>query len=68
MRLYHWLLEKYWYPRLRQIDLDILWPSCKERAADLEDAHATFAFHALQDKAWLVLGEPVILTYVDGLK
>lgn len=61
-----WLLSK-WYARLRKIDRDILWPSCKSLALDLDHAKAAFAVHAMDDSAWLFLGEEEICRQIDGL-
>jgi hypothetical protein len=61
-----WLLNL-WYARLRRIDLEVLWPMCFDRASDLDSAKAAFAFHAFNDKAWLVLGEDEVIRQIDGL-
>ncbi len=47
-----------WYARCRSIDLQILWPTCREHARDLTHAKAAFANHAFNDRAWLFLGGP----------
>ena len=39
----------YWWARQRAIDLEILWPICKENARDLDHAKAAFAMHAFDD-------------------
>jgi hypothetical protein len=51
----------------RQIDLAILWPSCKEQAPDLDHAKAAFAYHAFNDHAWTCLGEAEICRCIDAL-
>jgi len=61
-------LRSHWYRRLRGIDLDILWPSCKSQAEDLDIAKACFAFHAFNDDAWLCLGEEGIISAIDELQ
>ncbi len=65
-------LRGLWYARLRRIDLQILWPACKEQAArterQLDHAKAAFAHHAFHDKAWLFLGDAEIARRIDGLK
>jgi hypothetical protein len=33
--------------------MQILWPSCKELAPDLDHAKAAFAVHAFNDPAWI---------------
>jgi len=50
-----WLRDLY-YAKLRRLDLEILWPQCREHAANLEQARAAFARHASSDPAWLILG------------
>jgi hypothetical protein len=61
-----WLLD-WWHNRQRQIDLDILWPVCKQQAPDLDTAKAAFAFHAYRDRAWLCLGEDEIYRRISEL-
>jgi hypothetical protein len=56
-----------WHARQRQIDLEILWPSCRDQAPDLDVAKAAFAMHAFHDNAWLVLGEDEIYRIIEGL-
>lgn len=60
-------LRKFWYARLRDLDLQLLWPSCKEQARDLDYAKAAFAAHAMNDRAWLILGEEEIARFIDEL-
>lgn len=62
------VLRKWWYRRLRRIDLEILWPCCKQKAKDLDTAKAVFAVHAMNDRAWLFLGEEQICKFIDGLR
>jgi hypothetical protein len=62
-----WLMN-WWRARQRQIDLEILWPTCKELAPDLDHAKAAFAVHAFNDTAWLCLGADVIVAAIDELK
>ncbi len=50
------LIRKWWHARQRNIDLQILWPACKQQATDLIHARAAFAEHAYNDAAWLELG------------
>jgi hypothetical protein len=64
--MWRWLVE--WWPnRQRSIDLDILWPTCKEQALDLDHARAAFAVHAFHDPAWLRLGHDEIVRRVGEL-
>ena len=50
-------ITRWWHARQRRIDLDILWPQCLANARDLDHAKAAFAMHAMNDPAWLELGE-----------
>jgi hypothetical protein len=61
-----WLLNL-WYRRLRSIDLEILWPACRDNAKDLDYARAAFALHAFNDEAWIVLGEEEITRRIGEL-
>lgn len=45
-------LRDWWWARQRRIDLQILWPACKEIAEDLDGARAAFFYHAVNDPAW----------------
>jgi hypothetical protein len=57
-----------WRARLRRLDLEILWPTCKREAPDLDHAKAAFAYHAFHDPAWLCLGDEMIVAVIDNLK
>ena len=59
-----WLVAK-WHERQRSIDLQILWPLCRDKSPDLEHAKAAFACHAYHDTAWLCLGEEEINRQID---
>jgi hypothetical protein len=61
-----WLYDL-WYERQRQADLKILWPCCREKAPDLDQAKAAFATHAFADPAWLYLGEDHIKQVIAAL-
>jgi hypothetical protein len=63
----NWLLS-IWYKRLRRIDLEILWPACKDQAIDLDYAKAAFCLHAMSDEAWLFLGEDEVLKFIGQLQ
>jgi hypothetical protein len=56
-----------WYGRMRRIDLEILWPTCKREAPDMDHAKAAFAVHAFNDRAWLVLGDRAIIEAIEAL-
>lgn len=45
-------LQRLWWARQRKIDLQVLWPVCKDGAQDLDHARAAFMHHAAQDPAW----------------
>lgn len=62
-----WLIRR-WHARQRAIDLDILWPSCKNLAQDIDYAKAAFAVHAYNDPAWLELGEDGLYDFIDNLR
>ncbi len=67
MRFITWLFS--WYDaRRREIDLEILWPICKEQARDLDHAKAAFAVHAFNDPAWMTLGHDAVFDAIDQLK
>ncbi len=61
-----WLLD-WWHKRQRTIDIQILWPLCKEHAQNLDQARAAFAVHALRDEAWLCLGEDETCRRIDEM-
>lgn len=46
-------LRNWWWSRQRQMDLQILWPICKEQALNLDHAKAAFMLHAINDPAWV---------------
>jgi hypothetical protein len=46
-------IQRWWRARQRAIDLQILWPICKEKARSLDHARAAFAVHAFSDPAWV---------------
>jgi hypothetical protein len=62
-----WIIN-WWHKRQRDIDLAILWPSCRDLAPDLDHAKAAFAAHAFQDAAWLSLGEDEIIHRIGELR
>jgi hypothetical protein len=57
-----------WRRRQRSIDLQVLWPACKDHAQDLDQARVAFAIHAYRDKAWLCLGEDEIRRQINELQ
>lgn len=62
-----WLLGL-WHARQRAVDLQILWPICREQAPDLDHAKAAFAVHAFNDEAWTFLGHDVVASFINDLK
>jgi hypothetical protein len=56
---------RWWRALQRRIDLEILWPSLKAQAPDLDHAKAGFAVHAFHDPAWLELGSEEIIRRID---
>ncbi len=65
-RFIRWVADWH-YARLRRIDLQILWPTCRREAQDIDLAKAAFAYHAFNDPAWLWLGEDEIVRQIDAL-
>ena len=49
--MFDWLM-KWWRARQRRIDMQILWPACKQVTDDLDCAKAAFFFHVARDAAW----------------
>jgi hypothetical protein len=66
---YLWVMmfRSWWRARQRRIDVQILWPSCKTQAPDIDHAKAIFAVHAFHDVAWLELGGEEIIRRIEGL-
>jgi hypothetical protein len=62
------IIARWWHARMRRIDLEILWPTCKEEAYDLDHAKAAFAVHAFNDPAWLELGRDELMARIDELR
>jgi len=54
--------------RRRSLDLEILWPICKEQAQNMDHAKAAFAYHCYNDPAWKALGDDEIYRRIDALK
>ena len=51
------------------MDLNYLWPACKETADTLEQAKAVFAMHALRDAPWIkYYGKEGLLDFIDRLE
>ncbi|WP_135210396.1 hypothetical protein [Vitreimonas flagellata] len=62
-------IRDWWWARQRAIDLEILWPSCRDNAPDLDRAKAAFAVHAFNDPAWIgFYGRERLASFIDGLE
>ena len=46
-------LQRIWWRQQRSVDLRILWPICKEKALNLEQARQLFMLHAIADPCWV---------------
>jgi hypothetical protein len=62
-----WLLNK-WHARLRRIDIEVLWPICKDKTSSIQEARKVFLFHIFLDNAWRELGGDEIYRIVGGLE
>jgi hypothetical protein len=62
-----WFRDR-WWARQRAVDLQILWPTCKGHAPDLDHARAAFAVHAFQDPCWVDhYGEDQLKHVISGM-
>jgi hypothetical protein len=61
-------LRNWWWARQRAIDMQILWPTCKKQAVDLDHAKAAFAMHAFADPAWVRFYEGRLFDVIDKLE
>ena len=61
------LLQFNYNHRRRQIDLQILWPVCRENAPDIDHARVAFAVHVFNDPAWTTLGHDDIARRINAL-
>ena len=50
-KVFLWLRAK-WRARLREIDRQVLWPSCCEHAGSIDTAIEVFMVHASMDPSW----------------
>ncbi len=61
-------IRNWWWSIQRNIDMQVLWPACKEQAANLTQARGVFAYHAFQDPAWIeYYGEARLKQVIDEL-
>lgn len=62
-----WLFD--WYcVRLRRLDCEILWPSCKEHAPDIVIAKRAFRRHTRRNFSWRLLTEAEVDRIIGGLE
>lgn len=60
--------ERWWRERQRGVDLKLLWPICKAKASDIEQARAAFAVHAFEDPAWREdYSHDELVTYISNM-
>jgi len=57
----------HWQSRQRQIDIEVLWPSLLRMADDEDCARRAFLLHAMNDAAWVGLGQVEIIRQVAHL-
>jgi hypothetical protein len=63
-----WVMQ-IWREAQRRVDLQMLWPSCKRHAPDLEHAKAVFYWHTMQDEAWTTdYTDTELIDFVDALR
>ncbi len=66
------ILTHVWYPITRQLDRRLLWPACRDIAAQqgkgLDYARGAFFIHASNDPAWTALGYAEVVRRVNELK
>jgi hypothetical protein len=67
LNFWGWITE-WWHAQQRAIDVQILWPTCKAQARDLDHAHQAFKLHASNDEAWLSLGTTEMVKRIERLK
>jgi hypothetical protein len=60
-------ITKMWNSYRRSIDAKILWPSIREQAATLEDAHDEYRMHMLIDDAYSDLSLPECEEFLRSL-
>lgn len=64
---FRWLRECY-HARLRKIDIEVLWPACREESKSLADAKLAFLRHTEKDFAWRALSDVGRRAVVEGLR
>jgi hypothetical protein len=66
MNIFH-EIRSLWRQHQRKLDLQILWPTCREKAKTLEEARMAFGIHAYHDPAWNELGDEHIARIIAEL-
>lgn len=61
-------LQKWWRKRQRNIDVEILWPSCKQIAPNISKARTAFFLHCINDDAWCDLSAEELVLFILELK
>lgn len=57
-----------WRKRQRDLDIEILWPVCKQECLCLADARRAFFYHCCMDPAWFEVEDNVIINYINELE
>lgn len=57
--------KRAWAASCRRIDMEILWPEFKRQSRDMDTAKVGFAIHAMNDHAWMILGEDAVIAFID---
>lgn len=60
-------LKAWWKKRQREIDLEILWPSIKSQAPDIQLARDAFLIHASSDPAYDDMTDMQLADYIEKL-
>lgn len=61
-------LARWWKKRQRAVDIQCLWPSCKENSSDTDSARAAFRLHTMIDEAWSDMSDEEIDHVVATLR
>jgi hypothetical protein len=61
-------INAWWQARQRRIDIETLWPSCRDQASDLEHARKAFMLHIVGDPAWSAINDKERKRIVSELK
>ena len=61
-------VRAYLTARQRRFDVEVLWPTCVDQAANLDEARLIFALHASGDSAWLSLPPEELTRQIEELR